>query len=234
MKKVEIIDRNRNAIILLDVLKPEGVGHQISVRGTGFIISPEGKFITCAHVYKEIPEKDLEFLGARVSSKTDSRGITIYERYGVRLLKMDQENDIVLMEIINHNKIAFATIKDFGGSSALQEGDEVIFIGYPLATEFLGLQFGITMTSSSSIISSVKRRGVDGSLHFFMIDTHVNNGASGSPVFSVESGKVIGVISGRISTKISLPDGKMVDIPASMGICRPIQYVETLIKQTDI
>jgi S1-C subfamily serine protease len=67
-------------------------------------------------------------------------------------------------------------------------------------------------------------------LHFFLIDTHTNNGSSGSPLFSSESGKVIGVVSGKISVKIPAPDGKIVDIPANIGLCRPAKYINSLLK----
>jgi S1-C subfamily serine protease len=62
------------------------------------------------------------------------------------------------------------------------------------------------------------------------MDTHTNNGSSGSSVFSKDSGEVIGIVSGKISTRIPAPDGKIFDIPANMGICRPSQYIKNLIK----
>jgi len=92
------------------------------------------------------------------------------------------------------------------------------------------MQFGITMTTNKCIISSVKRRGVDGSLHFFMIDTHANNGSSGSPVFAAETGRLVGIVSGKISTRVPTPDGKMIDVPANMGICRPVNYINKWVK----
>lgn len=144
---------------------------------------------------------------------------------------MDEENDIALMQInSNGENVNFEPITKLGDSEFIKEGKGVIFIGYPLATELLGMGFGITMSSNRCIISSVKRRGADGSLHFFLVDTHINNGSSGSPVFLKETGEIIGIASGRISAKVPLPDGKIVDIPANMGLCRPIKYVQEIIK----
>lgn len=80
-------------------------------------------------------------------------------------------------------------------------------------------------------VSSVKRRGKDGSLHFFLMDTYTNNGSSGSPVFSKDTGEIIGIVSGKISARIPALDGKILDIPANIGICRPIQYVKDLIEK---
>ena len=143
---------------------------------------------------------------------------------------MDEENDLALMQIIS-NKNDFKAITNFGDAEKVKEGDEVVFIGYPLATQLLGMGFGITMSANHCIISAVKRRGKDGSLHFFMVDTHINKGSSGSPVFLKESGEVIAVTNARISHTIFLPEKKIkFDIPANMGICRPINYAIKLIR----
>jgi len=231
MKISGIIKKNKNSVILVALYVPgENNQGKVSIRGTGFIISRDGKFITCGHVYKQIPQNDLPYLEVSVPGKIDEKGITHYDRYKVKLLKIDKENDLALMQIIS-DKNNFETIEGFGKSESVKEGDEVVFIGYPLATELLGMRFGITMNTNHCIISSVKRRGIDGSLHFFMIDTHINNGSSGSPVFLKDTGKVIGIASGRISAKISSPEGKILDIPANMGICGPAKYIIDLINK---
>lgn len=230
MKITEIIEKYKKPIVLIDVQIPgEGNQKRISIRGTGFIVSNDGKVITCLHVYKQIPQSELPFLGIAAPGRTDERGVTHYDRYPANVIGYDEENDLVLMKIVS-DKNNFETIKEFGNSESVKEGDELIFIGYPLATELLGMGFGITMSTNHCIISSIKRRGIDGSLHFFIVDTHINNGSSGSPVFLKESGEIVGIASGKISAKIPAPDGKIFDIPANMGICRPAKYAEDLIK----
>lgn len=234
MKISKIIEKNKSSIALLALRIPEENDSnkgKVSIRGTGFIISKDGKFITCAHVYKNIPPQELVYLEVSLPGKTDEKNITRYDRYKTKLLKIDEENDLALMQIISDENLEFEPISGFGDSESVKEGDEVIFIGYPLATEFLSMKFGITMSTNRCIISSVKRRGKDGSLHFFMVDSHINNGSSGSPVFSVENGKVIGVTNAKISTKVPLPDGKIIDIPADVGICRPSKYINNLIEE---
>ncbi len=218
MKTSQIIEKNKNSIILVALYIP-GDNNQgkVSIRGTGFIISPDGQFITCAHV--------------SVPGRTDEKDITTYDRYKAKLLKMDEENDLALMQIISSSEKEFEFIQNFGDSESVKQGDEVVFMGYPLATELLGMKFGITMSANHCIISSVKRRAKDGSLHFFMVDTHINNGSSGSPVFLKDNGEVIGVTSGKISQRILPPGGKTFDIPANMGICRPVNYVKNLISE---
>lgn len=229
MEIQKIIEKNKNAIVLIDLQKiAENNQKQISIRGTGFIVADDGKFITNAHVYNQIPENELQYIGVSVPSETDKKNITRYERYPVKLLKIDQENDVALLQIIGQRQ--FEKIEKIGDFEKTVEGDSVVYIGYPLATEMLNMGFGITMTTNSCIISSIKRRMADGSLHFFLIDTHTNNGSSGSPVF-LENGEVVGIVSAKISSKIPLPDGNIADIPANIGICRPINYAVDLINK---
>lgn len=227
----KIIEKNKKAIILIDVQIPvEGNKKRISIKGTGFIISEDGKFITNAHVYKQISESDLQYVGVSVPGETDKeKKLTHYNRYKIKLIKLDEENDLALMQI-ESDGAKFETVAKIGDAEKVVEGDEVVYIGYPLATEMLNMGFGITMTTNKCIISSIKRRGSDGSLHFFLVDTHTNNGSSGSPVFSTETGKIIGIVSGKISSKIPMPDNKIADIPANIGICRPANYIENLLK----
>ncbi|NQV13637.1 MAG: trypsin-like peptidase domain-containing protein [Parcubacteria group bacterium] len=231
MKLPSIIKSNKNSIVLLAVVIPgENKQSKISIRGTGFIVSEDGKFITNAHVYNEIPKNELEHLEIKIPTETNDEDLTRYEGYSAELIDMDKENDVALMQIKAEKKVKFEAIDKFADSEQVKEGEKALFIGYPLATELLALGFGITMNSNSCIISAVKRRGADGSLHLFLIDTHTNNGSSGSPVFSEETGEVIGIVGGNISS--SIPNTP-IKVPANIGICRPIKYVEDIINKNN-
>jgi len=217
-------------MVLLEILIPKDNDQAMrSVRGTGFIVSRDGRFITNNHVYQQIPENERQYLRVMVPGKTDDKGIVYYDSYRLELLRRDEENDLALMKIITPPETAFAPVGDMAESESIKEGEEVLFLGYPLATELMSLGFGITLAANHCIVSAIKRRITDGSMHFFMVDTHINNGSSGSPVFSAETGKVVGVASGRISAKIPLAENKMADIPANMGICRPAKEIINLI-----
>lgn len=224
----KIIEKNKDAVVLIDLQMPgEGGQNKISIRGTGFMVSSDGEIITNAHVYRQIPQNELQYIGVSVPIETNEKNLTRYERYPVELLKIDDENDIALLKIKSERK--FKTVVKFGNSENVREGEDVVYIGYPLATEMLQMGFGITMTTNKCIISSIKRRGMDGSLHFFLIDTHTNNGSSGSPLFN-EKGEVIGIVSAKISSKIPTPDGKIIDIPANIGVCRPGKYINKILE----
>ncbi|MBI4359173.1 MAG: trypsin-like peptidase domain-containing protein [Candidatus Nealsonbacteria bacterium] len=230
MKISEIIEKNKKSIVLLEILIPKDNNQATrSVRGTGFVISADGKFITNNHVYQQVADNERQHLRVMVPGKTDEKGIVYYDGYRLELLKKDEENDLALMKIIAPPEMTFSPVnvgKPEG--ETIKEGEEVLFLGYPLATELMILGFGITLAANHCVVSAIKRKAVDGSLHFFMVDTHINNGSSGSPVFSVETGKIVGVASGRISAKVPLAENQTADIPANMGICRSSKYITNL------
>ena len=223
----KIIEENKKSIVLVDVHLPaEGTQIKINIKGTGFIISDDGRFITNAHVWRQIQDNEMAYAGVSVPGPTNEKGLTPYHRFKVEKIAIDDENDLALLKIISDKK--FEPIKNLGNSETVKEGEDVIYIGYPLAPELLNMGFGITMTTNKCIISSVKRN-MNGNLQFFLTDTHVNNGSSGSPLFN-EQGEVIGVISAKISTRIPIQGGIIADIPANMGICRPINLAKELLK----
>src|SRR6185295_16542521 len=107
----KIIQENKKAIVLIDVRTPEA-NHQfkVSIKGTGFIISEDGKFITNAHVYKAVQQNEMEGLGVSVPGETDQKGTIHYDRYPTKLLAIDEENDVALMQIISDK--TFATVQE--------------------------------------------------------------------------------------------------------------------------
>ncbi len=232
MKK-QIFKENKKSVLLLELFIPQKDGKkQISIRGSGFIVTEDGKFVTSAHVYNNIPESKRKFLRVVVADKTNKKGITFFKKYGLNLLELDNENDIALMKIETKDDKTFPAVNSFGNLEEIAEGDDAVFVGFPLAIKLLEMGFGLTMSMTHCMISSVKRRAKDGSLHFYIVDTHINNGLSGSPLFSVENGELIGIAAGKIIlNNFKTKDGQKVEVPANMGICRPINYVVDLINK---
>lgn len=233
MKNSEIINSNRNGIGFIDLVTPDmaspGQGKR-SIRGTGFVVSSDGVFATNAHVYFEVPESERGMLGINLISHTDEKGITAYDRHPVEFISVDMEHDVALLKIKPLHRHEFQPVQGLGDLAEMNEGDEVLILGHPLGTEMMMMGFGVTATADQCIVSALKRKA-DGSFSFFMVDTHVNLGSSGSPVFSKETGKVVGIASGRLGMKVTVPNVQMFEVPANIGICRPVNYLEKLINQ---
>lgn len=139
--------------------------------GTGFIIHPNGLFLTNNHVVDgansvkvrmfDNREMDAEFVG------------------------IDPETDIALMRIINAKDLPTVSL---GDSDALQVGEPVVAVGNPL---------GLGHTVTAGIVSALGRRnlnpgGKDNASDFIQTDASINPGNSGGPLLSAD-GEVIGI-----------------------------------------
>lgn len=229
MNLKEKIQKVKPAIGLIVVHDNET--NKFNIRGTGFLISQKGQLITNWHVCGSVPADEIQNLMIMLPEKTDNKGVTNYKSHKVSVVEKDKENDIALLQIANDQGLKFDYISDIEYADGVyKEGEEAVFLGYPLAAELIQMQFGITMTVNRCIVSCSKRRGSDGSFHFFLIDTHANRGSSGSPIFSLETGSVIGIVSGNIGQNIMMNE-KPIQIPANIAICRPSMYIKDLLEK---
>lgn len=148
--------------------------------GTGFIFNPAGYAITCAHVvngaseiYARVGTDEADIEKAEVVSKND--------RLDLAIIKLEQDAP------------KFSASLDIG--QTIQLGEEVAILGFP---------FGAKMSDDVSQMSVSFTRGYVSSWQTkddkkrVLLDVAAKAGNSGSPVISLESGKVVGVLSGSI------------------------------------
>ena len=159
--------------------------------GTGFIINEDGAVVTNRHVLKGASTINL-----RLSSGT---------QYAGRLSAVHDSLDIAYLDF--NAGIPLAPIA-VGDSDTVRVGDEVLVIGFPLASEL-----GQEPTVSRGIVSA--RRG-----GLLQTDAPVNPGNSGGPMLD-QFGNVIGVITSRVDTSES---GRPV---TGIGFAIPINDVTT-------
>lgn len=101
-------------------------------------------------------------------------------------------------------------------TSILREGVEVATAGYPMGTEALtapGYLHQIAPTLQNGIISAVLPFQ-QASPHAYALNIMVQEGASGSPVFLPESGKVIGIVNSRLNDINQKPTNISYAIPS--------------------
>lgn len=134
--------------------------------GSGFIISPDGYILTCAHVIENAREIQVRL--------TDRRELS------ARLVGSDRRSDVALLKI----EAASLPTVIIGDASRLQVGEWVLAIGSP---------FGFDSSATAGIVSAKGRTlPNENYISFIQTDVPINPGNSGGPLFNLK-GEVVGV-----------------------------------------
>ncbi len=138
--------------------------------GSGFIISPDGRLITNAHVVDGTER-------VRVTLKDG-------QVYQGKVLGTDPVTDVAVVKI---DAVSLPTVT-LGNTQALTPGEWAIAIGNPL-----GLDNTVTVGIVSAIGRSSSQVGVpDKRVRFIQTDAAINPGNSGGPLLNA-NGEVIGI-----------------------------------------
>ena len=134
--------------------------------GSGFIISPDGYILTCAHVIENAREIQVRLADRRELS--------------ARLVGADRRSDVALLKI---DASALPTVV-IGDANKLQVGEWVLAIGSP---------FGFDSSATAGIVSAKGRTlPNENYVSFIQTDVPINPGNSGGPLFNLK-GEVVGV-----------------------------------------
>ena len=152
--------------------------------GTGFIVSEDGQIVTNAHVVSDATEVTVTLEDGR--------------EFDAEVIGSDEATDIAVLKIDGSD----LPHVEFGDSSTLQVGQNVIAMGNP---------FGLGNTVTTGIVSALGRDINSGPFDdFIQTDAAINRGNSGGPLFN-EQGQVVG-----INTAILSPTGGSVGVGFSV------------------
>jgi S1-C subfamily serine protease len=196
--------------------------------GTGFIIEQNNYVVTNYHVISSmIKEKKTPYL--RIFHKE-----FVPKGYKAEIVIFDEFHDLAILEYKGKKPSGFK-IDD---SSKLREGYRVGFTGYPI-----GLVLGMNPTTHTGIISSISpvikpsptARIIDGEhikylnnpYDIIQIDATAYPGNSGSPVYRLSTGKVVGVIN-----KVFIKSKKehVLSDPSGITYAIPSNFITKLLK----
>ena len=134
--------------------------------GSGFIISPDGYILTCAHVIENAREIQVRLADRRELS--------------ARLVGADRRSDVALLKI----EASALPAVVIGDANKLQVGEWVLAIGSP---------FGFDSSATAGIVSAKGRTlPNENYVSFIQTDVPINPGNSGGPLFNLK-GEVVGV-----------------------------------------
>ncbi len=203
---------------------------QVTIVGSGFCVSDDGKLLTAAHVWNQIPENLKANVKAFVMVEEKMDYLNRYQWITVKLVSKNDPDDIAILQLEEYKETLLKPL-ELGDSDRLDVGQDVYFIGFPYAAQLINDGFGVTLVVNKGIISVVKRDGQkpEHPRSWIFVDTISNPGNSGCPLIDVETNKVIGVnsISFRIGSKVK-PD---LDIREPMHIAgaKPINLAKSLL-----
>jgi S1-C subfamily serine protease len=153
---------------------PSESGKLVSVSGSGFVVSRTAHIVTNNHVVTDCVGDIHGNLVGQAPVK-------------LRVVSTDEENDLALLQGTKKFKEKdIATIR----GSAVNSGDQVVAIGYPLH----GLLTS-DLTVTTGIISSLA--GLHNDTRFLQISAPVQPGNSGGPLHD-SSGNIVGVVSAKL------------------------------------
>lgn len=170
---------------------PSDSGKLVSVSGSGFVVSKNAHIVTNNHVVTDCVGDIHGNLAGQAPIK-------------LRVVSADETNDLALLQGTKKFKEKdIATIR----ASAVNSGDQVVAIGYPLH----GLLTS-DLTVTTGIISSLA--GVHNDTRFLQISAPVQPGNSGGPLHD-SSGNIVGVVTaGLDALRIAKATG---DIPQNVN-----------------
>lgn len=228
---IDFLLKNEHNIVFICEKFIENNQISINIRGTGFIIKKSNKqfVITCAHIYEQIPEPKRTSISCGIIPEITKENVKSYNLYDLEIAIQNKDRDICIFELKEKNILpnhGFKLDELENDLSHLRFTDDVIFMGYPLANEFLQMNMGITLTASQTIISSIKFNSQDKKIDFIIIDKLVNPGSSGSPVFL--NNKIIGIASNSLNYQHRIGE-TLINIPVNIGLIRPSLYIVDLL-----
>lgn len=218
----ETIERIKPAIVVVGTYNKLS-SPQFSMRGTGFVVGEGNLVATNAHVIPEAlsPEGTSLVVQARLTSGE-------LQVRAARTLVIDKEHDLAVLRIEG----AALPKMVIGNSEGVREGQAVAFTGFPIGgilgfspVTHRGIVSAITpialpSSTAQQLNEKLIHRLKGGTFKIFQLDATAYPGNSGSPVFDVASGEVVGIINmvfikGTKEAALSQPSGITYAIPAS-------------------
>lgn len=216
-----------------------GIGSLLKTRsppvgffGTGFAVGDGLTIVTNAHVISPILDvARKEALIVLVGQGSD------YAQREARVLVSDKGRDLALLRIDGPPLPALK----LGDSAQAKEGQPLAFTGYPLAI-VLGLHAATHRATLSAITpivgpppnarllnAATVARVREGPFTIFQLDGTAYPGNSGSPLYDVQTGEVLGILNmvfvkGTKESAITSPSGISYAIPS--------QYIRALLERT--
>jgi S1-C subfamily serine protease len=222
----DVVERIKGSVVAVGTIMPKRSPKNIFL-GTGFVIGDGRLIVTNAHVLpKEIDSKGIERIAVFVRK---NKNVSVLE---AKIVATDAIHDIAILQLVS-GALPALKISD----KAVREGQSIVFTGYPIGM-VLGLypvtHRGIISAITPVVLPAIKSRQINAKLlrrlrdpfDVYQLDATAYPGNSGSPVYSVETGNVIGIVN-----KVFVKESKenMLSKPSGITYAIPIRYLNNLL-----
>ncbi|MDO5737661.1 MAG: trypsin-like peptidase domain-containing protein [Eubacteriales bacterium] len=182
--------------------------HEAAFAGSGFIISEDGLIATNAHVLKD---------AKKILVKLEDGVVYVAE-----LVAEDKTTDLAVIKLQDYpeDKPSLKPVR-LGDSEQLQVGELSVAIGNPTGQ----LEGTVTAGIISALNRNISIKGLD--LPMIQTSAAVNSGNSGGALFN-SFGEVIGVITGKISSRGQGPSYEGLGFAIPINTAKPV--LEDLIR----
>jgi len=204
---------------------------QITIVGSGFAVSDDGKILSAAHLYNQLNPEQINNLKANVMIERIDNDMERYKWIPVKLINKNDQYDLALFQLEEYKDTLLKRL-DLGDSDKVEIGQDVYFIGFPYAAQLMNEGFGITLVVNKGIISTIKRDGVDPEhkRNWLIVDAISNPGNSGCSLIDMETNKVIGVMTIAFRTKSQTIKELDIREPMHIAGAKPINLAKNLLK----
>lgn len=231
-----------NLVDTVSMVKPSVVGIGIytptgrqknQLFGTGFVIGDGTYIVTNNHVIdKELDDNLLQKL-AVFTGKGPAAKVRL-----AKLIATDEEHDLAILKIEGQPLPALTLAQ----SNFLREGSSIAFTGFPIGAVLglypvthRGIIAAVTPTiipvdDSRQISIAMLKRLRDPYL-VYQLDATAYPGNSGSAMYDVKSGEVVGIIN-----KVFVQESKetVISKPSGITYAIPVKYLHALLKKHNI
>ncbi len=216
-KAREFIASVKPAVAMLEVVTERGIQW-----GSGFFVSSDGLFITNRHVVDR---------GQKFTCIYKNR-----EKLSAQVLKIDAQYDLALLQVAVKGEVPTVTL---GDSEAVATGSPIAVTGYPEPLVVVWLGMALDSSTSRGSVNGLRYSGDSNSYvgeTALQIDAPVTHGNSGGPVFRVDTGEVVGVLtrgmtSGAQNLTLAVPSNPVKTLISSAGKTlkpKPVAHTDPL------
>lgn len=230
-KFVNVVSEVTNSIVAIGLYTPlESDGNQ--VLGTGFVVGNGKWVITNYHVVSKILDPKIVQYYVAIHGK--GRDVTAQK---AEIIDIDPVHDLALLKIKNELK----PLK-IGSETLLKPGNEIAFTGFPL-----GAAIGLYPATHKGLISAITPDAIPARNAdqltvsmlkrlkkpelVYQLDATAFPGNSGSPVYNIETGDLVGVIN-----KVFVSQGKEAALSSPSGISYaiPVKHVMAILIKNNV